>query len=84
MVCSMRTICTLMGVPIVLYVTTLMLSVPNAQPFVFFEASLVEDKWTAQDLGTLARTKNMAAAVGHLLKDVAGRPGAPVVLQVAG
>ena len=76
--------CNMVGILIVLSVTTFMLPAPNTQPFVFFKTSSVEDKWTAQDLGTLARHKNMAAAVGHLLTGVARQPGAPVALQMAG
>ena len=74
----MDTICNVVGVVIGLYLTTFMLLAPNAQPFVFRKPALVESKWTAQDLGTLARTGKVATAVRRL-KNAARKSGTPVL-----
>lgn len=77
MICSVATICNVMGLLIGLYVTTFILLSPNAQSFVFRKTLLPEEKWTAQDLGTLARTNQLATAVTRLTS-AEFESGAPV------
>lgn len=66
MICNVAMICNAMGLLIGLYVTTSVLLAPKIQSFVFRKTLLPEEKWTAQDLGTLARTNQLATAVTRL------------------
>lgn len=74
--------CNILGLVVGAVATTFVLLASDVQPFVFSRKTLsTEEKWTAQDLATLARTKHLVAAVSRLTS-AAYDSGAPAVLQV--
>lgn len=86
MIFNLGYICNAVGFVMLLYVTIFMLVAPNAPPPIVFRkattttaTALVEEPWTAEDLGALARTNKVAAAV-RSLKNAARNSGTPVLL----
>ena len=80
---NLITVCNILGLFIGLYVATFMLVAPSAQPFLLPRTSMVDERrWTAQDLGGLARTDKLAAAVKRLTSAV--RSSGAAVLEAKG